>query len=279
MFSLIFRQRFLSLGLILMCLCAPVQAGLLADLSRALGLMPVLSAVSDVTGLALDETVLSLDATLSGGEMTAMPVASVGLGMSERERSQLAAMDAPAGQALVSGPLAGGGDQPALSDVEYGDPRYEVAYAQTGSQFCRDGDGDGVCDRDDQCRSTPPAHRVMANGCHLEAANPLRLEGVHFGSGSWQLGPAAKAVLNLTVDILREAPSGRIEIAGHTDNLGSEVSNLHLSKRRADAVRKYLIGKGVNAARLRAKGYGEAQPVSQADPARNRRVELRLQAD
>ncbi len=279
MFSPFCRQRLLALGLVLLGSSVPVHAGLLADLSRALGLLPVLTAVSDTTGLALDETVLALDASLSGGSVSMAPLAPVGLGMSERERSQLAAMDAPASQALVAGPLAEGGDQPALGEVEYRDPRYEVAYAQTGPLDCRDGDGDGVCDRDDQCRSTPPSRRVMANGCHLESASPLRLDGVHFASGRWQLSPSAKAVLNLVVDVLREAPSGRIEIAGHTDSSGSEAYNLRLSERRAGAVRDYLISKGVSGERLRARGYGEAQPVSSAEPARNRRVELRLQAE
>jgi outer membrane protein OmpA-like peptidoglycan-associated protein len=69
-----------------------------------------------------------------------------------------------------------------------------------------------------------------------------------------------------------------IEVAGHTDSRGSDAYNIKLSQRRAEAVRDYLISKGIAADRLSAKGYGESQPVADnaTDEGRfkNRRVEL-----
>jgi outer membrane protein OmpA-like peptidoglycan-associated protein len=69
-----------------------------------------------------------------------------------------------------------------------------------------------------------------------------------------------------------------VEVGGHTDSVGSEAYNQGLSERRADAVRDYLMSKGVKASRLTARGYGESRPVASNDTeegrAENRRVEL-----
>jgi OOP family OmpA-OmpF porin len=77
----------------------------------------------------------------------------------------------------------------------------------------------------------------------------------------------------------RTVPSASGVVEGHTDSVGNDDYNLKLSQRRADSVRKYLVDKGVPAARLEAKGYGEAQPVADnktADGrAQNRRVVLK----
>jgi len=85
--------------------------------------------------------------------------------------------------------------------------------------------------------------------------------------------------------ILDEAVKGlkvwgdvNVEVAGHTDSVGTDEHNMDLSQRRAEAVRAYLIGKGISAERLVAKGYGESQPVADNDTEagrfKNRRVEL-----
>ena len=69
-----------------------------------------------------------------------------------------------------------------------------------------------------------------------------------------------------------------VEVAGHTDSMGSEAYNQGLSERRAQSVQDYLVSKGVKAQRLTAKGYGESMPVASNDTdagrAENRRVEL-----
>jgi outer membrane protein OmpA-like peptidoglycan-associated protein len=78
---------------------------------------------------------------------------------------------------------------------------------------------------------------------------------------------------------LKRYPALKVEIAGHTDSANSDAYNLDLSQRRADAVMKYFVDHGVEADRMTAKGYGEAEPIAdnatQAGRFKNRRVELR----
>ena len=80
------------------------------------------------------------------------------------------------------------------------------------------------------------------------------------------------------VAMLNATPAVRIEIGGHTDNVGSEEANLLLSENRAKAVVSYLISKGVAASRLTARGYGESVPVdsndTEAGRASNRRTQM-----
>ena len=86
-------------------------------------------------------------------------------------------------------------------------------------------------------------------------------------------------VLDLVARSLLDWPSVRVEIAGHTDAVGSEASNQRLSQQRAGAVRDWLVARGVDPGRLVARGYGESEPIDDNDTpggrARNRRVELR----
>jgi OmpA-OmpF porin, OOP family len=107
------------------------------------------------------------------------------------------------------------------------------------------------------------------------------LRGVNFEFDQDRLTVNARTLLDDVVAALAAAPEIAVEIAGHTDSLGSDAYNQRLSERRAKAVRDYLISQGVEAGRLSEKGYGEAEPV--ADNATeegrelNRRVELRVQ--
>jgi outer membrane protein OmpA-like peptidoglycan-associated protein len=72
----------------------------------------------------------------------------------------------------------------------------------------------------------------------------------------------------------------RIGVYGHTDNVGSDATNLRLSKDRAASVMAYLVGKGINKGRLESEGYGETKPVQTNDTdegrAKNRRVEFKI---
>jgi OmpA-OmpF porin, OOP family len=75
-------------------------------------------------------------------------------------------------------------------------------------------------------------------------------------------------------------PDVRVEIGGHTDSLGRDSYNLALSERRARSARQYLIGRGVDAGRMTAVGYGEARPIADNETPEgqeeNRRVELKV---
>jgi outer membrane protein OmpA-like peptidoglycan-associated protein len=106
----------------------------------------------------------------------------------------------------------------------------------------------------------------------------LVLEGVNFDFDKATLRQEDIAIIDKDVTGLDKWGNVNIEVAGHTDSRGSDKYNMKLSQRRAEAVRNYLISKGIAADRLTAKGYGESQPVADnaTDEGRfkNRRVEL-----
>jgi len=107
----------------------------------------------------------------------------------------------------------------------------------------------------------------------------LVLEGVNFEYDSAKLTAGSAATLDKVAASLIEHTEAKIEIDGHTDSKGNDAYNLKLSQRRAQAVKEYLVSKGVNEAQLTAQGYGEKQPVASNDTeegrAQNRRVELK----
>ena len=108
----------------------------------------------------------------------------------------------------------------------------------------------------------------------------IQLPGVQFVTNSAHLLPVSRSTLNRAVHILKANPDIDAEVAGYTDSTGKASYNLRLSQRRAEAVKQYLVRHGIDAARLSAKGYGEADPIASnrtaAGRAQNRRVELRI---
>ena len=106
------------------------------------------------------------------------------------------------------------------------------------------------------------------------------LENVFFDTDSYTLKPQSKVELNKLVGFMGTNPEVRIEIGGHTDDVGSEADNEVLSDKRASAVVEYLKGQGVEPNRLKAKGYGEKQPKAsnstEAGRAKNRRTEFKI---
>jgi len=108
----------------------------------------------------------------------------------------------------------------------------------------------------------------------------ISLPGVEFATNSARLLPVSQTTLDGAVQTLKDNPGIDAEVAGYTDNTGKPAYNLKLSQRRAEAVMKYLVDHGIDASRLTAKGYGEADPVAsnatKEGRAQNRRVELRI---
>lgn len=141
-----------------------------------------------------------------------------------------------------------------------------------------DSDGDGVPDGKDQCPNTPHGTAVDAVGCPLKGS--ITLVGVHFETNSAQLTSDSSATLDPLARDLRAHPHLVVEVQGHTDGVGSAAYNLALSKRRANAVRDYLIHHGVSLSQLIAKGYGKTQPIADnrtaAGRALNRRVVMKV---
>ncbi len=139
-----------------------------------------------------------------------------------------------------------------------------------------DSDGDGVVNDRDQCPGTPRGVKVDARGCEI-----VTLDNIYFGFDSAVLVATAKRMLDDAASALKRQPNLQVEIAGFADSRGPESYNLKLSERRANAVRDYLVQRGVEATRLNARGYGEthegASDMSANGLAENRRVELRVQ--
>lgn len=124
-------------------------------------------------------------------------------------------------------------------------------------------------------------------GTSVERVSPETLL-VHFESDvlfavdSAVLTGQSRTTLDEAAGVFLEFPKTAIVVQGHTDATGGEAHNQDLSERRAGAVRNYLVGRGVDAGRMTAIGYGEGQPVADNDTAEgrsmNRRVDLLLKA-
>ena len=137
-----------------------------------------------------------------------------------------------------------------------------------------DGDFDGVFDDADQCPSTPAGRPVDSKGCELFNG---ALEGVNFETGSDRLTAEARAVLEDAAITLQGKPDIRVVIEAHTDNQGSAVSNLELSKRRALAVARFLVDRGIAPNRLQPQAYGESKPRTSNATAEGRKMNRRVE--
>ena len=146
-----------------------------------------------------------------------------------------------------------------------------AAVAATGPG---DEDGDGVLDPKDACPHTLKGARVDGRGCWT-------LQGLQFATASSEIDLRYTAMLDEAIVVLKDNPSEKVSIDGHTDSDGSDAYNQSLSVRRADSVRSFFEKKGgLDASRFIAKGYGETMPAvpndSRENKAINRRVELTI---
>jgi outer membrane protein OmpA-like peptidoglycan-associated protein len=105
----------------------------------------------------------------------------------------------------------------------------------------------------------------------------FKLEGVEFDTGKATLRQSSYPRLNHVVEYMTHKKSSRIEISGHTDNVGKPAANKRLSQARAEACKNYIVSQGIDASRIEAVGFGEERPVaSNSTPEgrqRNRRIE------
>ena len=118
----------------------------------------------------------------------------------------------------------------------------------------------------------------VSEGSKLDADEPIVLNNVFFESGSSDLLNASFYELNKVADMILADPSIKIQVNGHTDNVGNESNNLALSQKRAESVVSYLVGRGIKQDRLIAKGFGEkvsvAENGSEVGRSKNRRTEF-----
>jgi OmpA-OmpF porin, OOP family len=148
---------------------------------------------------------------------------------------------------------------------------------------CPDKDNDGIADKDDRCpdvKGTPSNHGCPEVKPEDQKKLDVLIHNINFAVGSDVLLFSSFASLDKAIEVLKQNPHYNLEINGHTDNEGNPKKNLELSEKRANAVKNYLVKKGIDAARLDAKGFGDTKPLvpntSAANKAQNRRVEMKL---
>ncbi|WAC64792.1 OmpA family protein [Pseudoxanthomonas sp. SL93] len=161
-------------------------------------------------------------------------------------------------------------------------PTAAVAPPPPVAPTCADGDddGDGVNNCDDKCPGSQAGQTIGPDGCPVPVS--IDLKGVNFDFDKATLRPDAVTILSEATEILKRYPDLKVEVAGHTDSVGTDAYNQGLSERRAKTVYDYLTSNGVDASRLVGPvGYGESRPLDTNDTAegraRNRRTELNVQ--
>ncbi len=135
-----------------------------------------------------------------------------------------------------------------------------------------DADRDGVPDYSDQCPDTPLGATIDARGCWTYASVVL------FDFNSAEVKSEAYPMLNDAILILKKNPDLKVQIDGHTDNVGSAAYNMTLSLKRAEAIKEFFVSRGINPERLSTKGFGFTKPSASNNTekgrVKNRRVEF-----
>jgi OmpA-OmpF porin, OOP family len=137
----------------------------------------------------------------------------------------------------------------------------------------------------DKCPNSSAGEKVDSTGCppaekpaEIKKGAKMILRGVNFESGSAALTPESYPVLDQVYESMNAYPEVKVEIRGYTDNQGSYEENLGLSRRRAEAVMNYLVNRNIEPGRIRAKGFGPADPIAsnktESGRAQNRRIEF-----
>lgn len=147
----------------------------------------------------------------------------------------------------------------------------------------KDSDKDGLLDKDDDCPNTPGPK--SNKGCPVIEKEVIEVLKTAFDNLGFELGKdvilaGSYASLDELAEVLVKKPTWKLQISGHTDNVGDDDSNLILSKKRAEAVKNYLITKGIATDRLMVEYFGETKPVADNSTpdgrAKNRRVEMKI---
>ena len=147
-----------------------------------------------------------------------------------------------------------------------------------------DTDGDGVNDEEDNCPSLPGP--VSNHGCPLVDQSTQSKVDMMTKNISWTtsrgytIATKSNKSLDQIASMLTADPNLKVTVAAYTDNVGSDEDNKTLSQNRADAVKAYLVSKGVKDTQITATGYGEEQPIADngtaAGRTKNNRVEIKL---
>ncbi|MCU0371208.1 MAG: OmpA family protein, partial [Bacteroidales bacterium] len=191
----------------------------------------------------------------------------------------------------LAGPVDQGGcpfldtDSDGVKDADDRCPNQAGPPENNGCPYS-DTDGDGVIDKEDRCPLTPgdPANA----GCpviKVEEAAVLKtaFENLEFETGKAVIRSSSFASMNELAALLISKPTWKLRISGHTDDVGSDASNMTLSKNRAQATGKYLQGKGVAPSQIITEWFGETRPIADNTTPdgrqKNRRVEMQVVFD
>jgi type IX secretion system PorP/SprF family membrane protein len=146
-----------------------------------------------------------------------------------------------------------------------------------------DTDGDGLLDKDDECPKT--AGPIENGGCPIIEEKEQEVLNTAFNNLEFEtnldvIKNTSKPSLIQLANTLKKKPDWRIELAGHTDNVGDADANMILSKKRAESVKRFLTEKGINEGRIETQFFGESKPIEDNITAmgrqKNRRVELKI---
>lgn len=176
-------------------------------------------------------------------------------------------------------------DSDGVSNVFDKEPNSPAGAIVDGGGKMLDVDKDGVPDYIDKCPTVPG--KVSNFGCPLQPTKAQLatisdgIKNLQFETGKAIIKSTSFPALDALAQMLIENSSFSFLIEGHTDNVGKPADNMFLSQQRADAVKSYLVIKGVEANRITAKGFGDTRPVysndTEAGRAKNRRVDMTIE--
>jgi outer membrane protein OmpA-like peptidoglycan-associated protein len=135
----------------------------------------------------------------------------------------------------------------------------------------------------EKSRAEQAAASISAEACETRFSVISKTGAIYFKTGSADLDQESAPLLNSVADIANRCPSVKIDVEGHTDNVGTKSANQQLSEARAKSVVDYLARKGVSAARIQSAGYGDTRPDAandtDANRGKNRRIEFKVKKD
>ena len=147
----------------------------------------------------------------------------------------------------------------------------------------QDTDGDGVLDKDDDCPNTPgPKSNRGCPEIEKEVIEILKtaFDNLEFETGKDIIKEVSLPSLAELAEVLKKKPDWGLQISGHTDNVGDAQKNMILSKKRAEAVRNFMVSQGIDASRLNVLFFGQTMPIAPNDTPegrqKNRRVEMKI---